>query len=276
MSFYKKLFDEKKFIQTAIPDKESIHQFVEQLVSFLFAPQQLKIQTQHDYQYHYQGLESQLHNILYEISKNEQDSSRITQQFFEQLPTVYEVLLKDAQTITAHDPAAESLDEVILTYPGFFAIAVYRFAHVLWQQNVKVLPRLLTEYAHSKTGIDIHPGAVIGESFFIDHGTGIVIGETAVIGNHVKLYQGVTLGALHSENSRRKSNRHPQVGDHVIIYSGATLLGNIQIGQDSIIGGNVWITYSVPNGSLVYHKSEVVSRADFDFNTAVNQILLQQ
>ena len=189
---------------------------------------------------------------------------------------MYETLVKDAQTITAHDPAAESLDEVILTYPGFFAIAVYRFAHVLWTQNIKVLPRLLTEYAHSKTGIDIHPGAVIGESFFIDHGTGIVIGETAVIGNHVKLYQGVTLGALHSENSRKKTIRHPNVGDHVIIYSGATLLGNIHIGQHSIIGGNVWITYSVPNGSLVYHKSEVVSRADFDFDTAVNQILFKQ
>src|SRR5690606_22362720 len=141
----------------------SVHQFVEQLVALLFAPKQLKVNTLSEYKYAYEGLESQLNNILYEITKVEVLSKKITLDFFEVLPRNYEALLKDAETIQLNDPAAESIEEVVLTYPGFFAIAVYRFAHTLWNSSVKLLPRLLTEYAHSKTGIDIHPGAVIGE-----------------------------------------------------------------------------------------------------------------
>jgi serine O-acetyltransferase len=138
---------------------------------------------------------------------------------------------------------------------------VYRFSHQLWKQGVKILPRVFAEYAHSKTGIDIHPGAEIGQSFFIDHGTGIVIGETSVIGKRVKIYQGVTLGALSVNKEEAKTKRHPTIEDNVIIYSGATILGGeTVIGHDSVIGGNVWLTNSVFPNSIVYHKSEITIR----------------
>ncbi len=164
----------------------------------------------------------------------------------------------DATSILEFDPAADSLEEVYLAYPGFFATYVYRISHQLWLQEVKILPRVISEYAHSKTGIDIHPGASIGKSFFIDHGTGIVIGETTIIGNNVKVYQGVTLGALNVSKEKAHQKRHPNIEDDVIIYSGATILGGeTTIGRDSIIGGNVWITQNVPANSLVYHKSEI-------------------
>ncbi|HSN59763.1 MAG TPA: hypothetical protein VLR49_02430, partial [Ferruginibacter sp.] len=146
-------------------------------------------------------------------------------------------------------------------YPGFYATAVYRLSNQLWKQGVKLLPRVFAEYAHSKTGIDIHPGATIGSSFFIDHGTGIVIGETTVIGNNVKIYQGVTLGALSVNKEQAKSKRHPTIEDNVVIYSGATILGgDTIIGSNSVIGGNVWLTNSVLPESIVYHKSEISIR----------------
>jgi serine O-acetyltransferase len=143
---------------------------------------------------------------------------------------------------------------VVRTYPGFFAISLYRLAHSLYLDDVPLIPRILTEYAHSKTGIDIHPAAEIGEYFYIDHGTGIVIGESCKIGAHVKLYQGVTLGALSVDKSMANTKRHPTVEDNVVIYSGATILGGETIiGQNSIIGGNVWLTKSLPPDSSVYH-----------------------
>ncbi|MBK6785599.1 MAG: serine acetyltransferase [Saprospiraceae bacterium] len=155
------------------------------------------------------------------------------------------------------DPAARSTYEVVRSYPGFFAIFTYRIGHQLQKSDVPLIPRILGEYAHSKTGIDIHPSATIGKSFFIDHGTGVVIGETAVIGNHVKIYQGVTLGALSVDKTMSGVKRHPTVGDHTIIYSGATILGgNTVIGRDCIIGGNVWLTTSVPDGTKVYHSAD--------------------
>jgi serine O-acetyltransferase len=170
---------------------------------------------------------------------------------------VYQALLKDAEAIAKHDPAAASAEEVIMAYPGFYAIAVYRLSHEIYKLKVKMLPRLFTEYAHSKTGIDIHPGATIGEGFFIDHGTGIVIGETATIGNNVKIYQGVTIGALLAKG-KQETKRHPAIEDDVIIYAGATILGgDTVIGQGSIIGGNVWLTNSVPANSFVYQKNEI-------------------
>ncbi|MFD2144654.1 serine O-acetyltransferase [Mucilaginibacter antarcticus] len=147
---------------------------------------------------------------------------------------------------------------MIRTYPGFFAISCYRLAHSLYKHEVPLLPRILTEYAHSKTGIDIHPAAEIGEYFYIDHGTGLVIGETTVIGKHVKLYQGVTLGALSVDKSMADTKRHPTVEDNVVIYSGATILGGeTVVGYDSIIGGNVWLTKSVEPHSRVYHAPTV-------------------
>jgi len=167
------------------------------------------------------------------------------------------MLAKDVQAAYDGDPAAGCIDEIILSYPAVYAITAYRAAHELHQMGVPLLPRMLTELVHSRTGIDIHPGAQIGESFFIDHGTGVVIGETTIIGNNVKLYQGVTLGALSfpkDEKGRliRGHKRHPTIEDNVVIYSGATILGgDTVIGERSIIGGNVWLTESVPPGSRV-------------------------
>jgi serine O-acetyltransferase len=181
---------------------------------------------------------------------------------------VHERSLEDAAAILAGDPAAESLDEVIAAYPGFLAIAAHRLAHAADELDVPVVPRLMAELAHSRSGIDIHPAATIGHSFCIDHGTGIVIGETAVIGDEVKLYQGVTLGALSVSKSKAGTKRHPTIGDRVVIYANATVLGgDTTIGADSIIGGNVFLTSSVPPGSLVYQTPDYRvrrQRGDFD------------
>ena len=178
--------------------------------------------------------------------------------FLNNLPDIIEKLNKDAQCILDHDPAARSLDEVYLSYPGFYAIAVYRFSHEFYKINMPLVPRLMSEYAHRLTGIDINPGAKIGSPFFIDHGTGIVIGETAIIKNHVKVYQGVTLGALMVSKEMQGTKRHPTVEDNVTIYANATILGgDTIIGNNCTIGGNVWITESIPENSLVYHNSEI-------------------
>jgi serine O-acetyltransferase len=168
------------------------------------------------------------------------------------------LLNNDIEATLEGDPAAKARSEVIRAYPGFYAICFYRIAHNLLKLDIELIPRIITEYAHSKTGIDIHPGAEIGEHFFIDHGTGIVIGETCIIGDHVKLYQGVTLGALSVDKSMAYVKRHPTVEDHVIIYSGATILGGeTVIGNHSIIGGNVWLTKSIPPYSTVYHRPDI-------------------
>ncbi|RCH55055.1 serine acetyltransferase [Mucilaginibacter hurinus] len=182
---------------------------------------------------------------------------QLAEKFFDGLPELYRVLNTDISAIFQGDPAAQSEFEVIRTYPGFYAIALYRVAHQLWLDEIPLLPRILTEYAHSKTGIDIHPAACIGEYFHIDHGTGIVIGESANIGRHVKLYQGVTLGALSVAKDMAGSKRHPTVEDHVVIYSGATILGGeTVIGHHSIIGGNVWLTRTVAPHSKIYHRPD--------------------
>lgn len=177
---------------------------------------------------------------------------------FARLPVLHELLLLDARAIMAADPAAQDLAEVICTYPGFYALGLHRLAHALYQRRVPLLPRLLSEYAHQRTGIDIHPGARIGRSCSIDHGTGIVIGETAVLGHHVRLFQGVTLGALSVAKELAHQKRHPTIEDHVVIYAGATILGgSTVVGRHSIIGGNVWLTESVPSHSRVYHRAQI-------------------
>lgn len=174
------------------------------------------------------------------------------------LPTLHEWLLLDARAILDADPAAQDLAEVTCTYPGFYALALHRIAHALYRRGVRLLPRLISEHAHQRTGIDIHPGAQIGLSCSIDHGTGIVIGETAVIGNHVRLFQGVTLGALSVAKELARLKRHPTIEDHVVIYAGATILGgSTVVGRHSIIGGNVWLTESVPSHSRVYHRAQL-------------------
>ena len=171
------------------------------------------------------------------------------------LVEVYGVLQGDIDAIYQGDPAAKSREEVIRSYPGFYAMAAYRIAHELLMLKVPILPRSITEVAHGKTGIDIHPAAKIGKQFCIDHGTGVVIGETTVIGDGVKVYQGVTLGALSVDKKLADVKRHPTIEDHVIIYAGATILGgNTTVGTGSIVGGNVWITNSIPPNSRVYYK----------------------
>ena len=181
--------------------------------------------------------------------------------FFRRLPEIRTKLLKDVDALYEGDPAAVSREEVMICYPGFYAISIYRLAHELQLLEAPLIPRIMTEYAHEKTGIDIHPGATIGEYFFIDHGTGIVIGETTTIGDHVKLYQGVTLGARSFEldengNPVKKIKRHPDIGNHVVIYANATILGgDTVIGDDCVIGGNTWLTHSVPAGSRVAYTA---------------------
>jgi len=184
------------------------------------------------------------------------DAAELAAGLMNGLPEIYKTLLTDIDAIHAGDPAAKSKFEVIRTYPGIFAISYYRLANYMHNLGIPLLPRILTEHAHSKTGIDIHPGASIDTHFFIDHGTGITIGETCTIGKHVKLYQGITLGALSVSKNLSSTKRHPTIEDNVVIYSGATILGGETIiGHNSVIGGNVWLTNSVPPYSKVYHQS---------------------
>ena len=194
-----------------------------------------------------------------------EDAERCAQEtcraFMRKLPGIRELLLKDVEALYEGDPAAESREEVMICYPGFYAISIYRLAHELHLLKTPLIPRIMTEFAHEKTGIDIHPGATVGEYFFIDHGTGIVVGETTTIGDHVKLYQGVTLGARSFEldengNPVKKIKRHPDIGNHVVIYANATILGgDTMIGDGCIIGGNTWLTHSVPAGSTVSYNA---------------------
>lgn len=180
--------------------------------------------------------------------------SEVWDDYCNKLPELLERINMDAVAIANNDPAANSVEEVYLSYPGFLAIAVYRLSHEFYKMNLPLVPRLMTEYAHKLTGTDINPGAQIGDSFFIDHATGVVIGETTVIKSNVKIYQGVTLGALYVERGLRNKKRHPTIEDNVTIYANATILGGeTVIGANSIIGGNAWLTNSVPPNSFVTH-----------------------
>lgn len=190
------------------------------------------------------------------------DTESLAYSILAEMPRIKALLIKDVQAIYEGDPAARSPEEVIISYPGFFAISVYRIAHELYRLGIPYLPRIMTEYAHEKTGVDIHAGATVGEYFFIDHGTGIVIGETTTIGDHVKIYQGVTLGAKSFEldedgNPVKGTKRHPDIGNNCIIYANATVLGgNTKIGDGTVIGANVWVTRSVDPGSTVYYNNK--------------------
>ena len=189
----------------------------------------------------------------------QEKAQELSVEFFRAIPGVRAIAQTDAEAFYEGDPAAFSIDEIIFCYPGLFAITVYRLAHVLYQLKVPLLPRIMTEHAHSVTGIDINPGATIGKYFFIDHGTGIVVGETTVIGDHVKIYQGVTLGALTTRGGQtlRGKKRHPTIEDNVTIYAGASILGGgTVIGRDSVIGSTVFITHSIPSCTTVSVKSQ--------------------
>lgn len=256
----KKLHDSHRaFVE--LPAIDFSYQFIDQMLGFLFPEHSrdryksvLELERAHT------SLKGNLFELLMVSFDNDSKlAEEVCTSFWEQLPNVYELIKKDAEAIYKGDPAAHSQSEVVLTYPGFYAIAVYRLAHVFYQYKVPYFPRILSEYAHRKTGVDINPGATIGENFCIDHGTGIVIGETTVIGNNVKIYQGVTLGALSVEKTMAMIKRHPTLEDGVVIYSNATILGGeTVIGKGSIVGGNVWLIESIPPFSRVYHKEEVV------------------
>ncbi|GAA4507814.1 hypothetical protein GCM10023172_39050 [Hymenobacter ginsengisoli] len=203
-------------------------------------------------------LQAELAELLAQVPGLPSAPGALAHSLFNGLPMLREALLRDAEATLAADPAAQSMGEILSTYPGFYATALHRLAHALHQRGVPRLPRLLSEYAHQRTGIDIHPGARIGTAFCIDHGTGIVIGETAEIGAHVQIYQGVTLGALSVTKGLQGLKRHPTIEDHVVIYANATILGgSTVIGTRSIIGGNVWLTESVPSHSRVYHRAQL-------------------
>ncbi|MEO7960961.1 MAG: serine O-acetyltransferase EpsC [Ginsengibacter sp.] len=243
-----------------VPSNEIISTWASHLISLLFPEQSLcAYSTVEEIAAEYHKLQRDLVNILNATKAcSNCNNEDIAKEFFNELPELYRVLNTDIYSLIHGDPAARLEFEVIRAYPGFYALCFYRLAHQLLKLEVPLLPRILTEHAHSKTGIDIHPAAKIGEHFFIDHGTGIVIGETTEIGDHVKLYQGVTLGALSIDKSMAFTKRHPTVEDHVIIYSGATILGgNTIIGHHSVIGGNVWLTKSIPPGTLVFHNPEI-------------------
>ena len=273
-SFIKELFTRNRKCYGNFPDKELAESFIDGLFNFMFASYQEKFQSEDALSDYYTNLKNTFSAIIFELLKDEVKVKSNTTTFFNTLPIIYKQLLKDAQATLEFDPAAKSIEEVLIAYPGFYATAVYRISHQLFIQGIQTLPRLLSEYAHSKTGIDIHPGATIGEAFTIDHGTGIVVGETTIIGNHVKLYQGVTLGALNVDKTHASSKRHPTIEDNVVIYSGATILGGkTVIGHDSIIGGNVWITNSIESFSIVYHKSEVKVRGVQNFSDVLNFVI---
>ncbi|WP_291789285.1 serine O-acetyltransferase EpsC [Cecembia sp.] len=198
------------------------------------------------------------------------DAAEIADKFFMGIEKIYDLLLQDVQAMFDGDPAAKSNTEIIRCYPGFYAIAAYRIAHSLHNLRVYLIPRMITEFAHSKTGIDIHPGAKVGERFCIDHGTGIVIGETAIIGDCVKIYQGVTLGALSVEKSDADKKRHPTIEDYVVIYAGATILGgDTVIGAHSIVGGNVWLTKSIPANSKIYYQAKMYNPGSDETDTYI-------
>ena len=268
-----------------MPQRETVVRLLEQLLDILFpgytghqkltsADQFFAIGGLVNEVYH--GLSEQIMRALtYRCQKDKcsgncfRMAEEVTLALMKKLPELREQLILDAEAALAGDPATKSLDEIILAYPGFKAISIHRIAHELYVAKIPLIPRVMSEYAHMRTGIDINPGATIGESFFIDHGTGVVIGETAVIGSRVKLYQGVTLGALSFPKDAcgkliKGNKRHPNLEDDVTVYSEASILGNVTIGHHSIIGGNVWITESVPPYTKV-----TVHAADLSFkNTA--------
>lgn len=254
--FYKSIVQYKKLQGCSLPDASIARKLVHHLFETLFICKTEADNNEFEVQAQLQKSEKQLQLVLYPILKSEQYSLQQAEIFFTAIPGLYKMLLEDATAIFQADPAAKELDQVLIAYPGFFATAVHRFANQLYKQSVPLLPRILAEYAHSRTGIDIHPAASIGKSFAIDHGTGIVIGETTVIGNNVKIYQGVTLGALSVQKDKASTKRHPTIQDNVVIYSGATILGGeTVVGEHSVIGGNVWLTHSVAPNTKIYHQA---------------------
>lgn len=261
--FLKGLYERNRACRDC-PSKVRSAAFLDGLIAFLF-PDFEKVHHADfaAFQDHFEGLKSDLYDILMkDPAALQRDISQEVALFFERLPALHELITQDAEAMYEGDPAAQSISEVVRCYPGFYAIAAYRIAHALLMQGAELLPRIFTEVAHGKTGIDIHPGARIGRHFCIDHGTGVVIGETSHIGEHVKIYQGVTLGGLSVDKADAGAKRHPTIEDHVVIYAGATILGGATVvGHHSVIGGNVWLTRSVPPYTKVYYKAAMTDES---------------
>ena len=241
-------------------DKNEIENIIESLIYDIIFCQSTK-------NCQYNEVKFVLGEVLQKIVPYEKAVS-IQTTFFDQLEEVKSELEKLILVFFKNDPASKSEIEIILSYPGFFAIAVHRLANCLFRLDTPILPRFFSEYAHKQTGIDIHPGATIGKNFYIDHGTGIVIGETTTIGDNVKIYQGVTLGAFYVSKDLADQKRHPTIKDNVTIYAGATILGGTTIiGENSVIGGNVWITQSIQPNSVVYQESHpIIKQRQFNTN----------
>lgn len=257
--FFSQIGQFKKRVYKKLPSVNHSIDFANNLVAFLFPVRSEKIPQKPELEF--ERLKQEFRSILRTMGYSEEDAGDLSYVFMEAIPDVYASLLTDVNAIYEGDPAAKSMEEVIISYPGFLATCIYRLAHELYQLQIPIIPRIFSEYAHSITGIDIHPGATIGPSFCIDHGTGIVIGETAEIGSHVKIYQGVTIGALSIHKNEASIKRHPTIKNHVTIYAGATILGgNTIVGEHAIIGGNVWLIESVEAYSIVTHSHKVQIR----------------
>ncbi|MEM9833290.1 MAG: serine acetyltransferase [Bacteroidota bacterium] len=271
--FLKKIYATHQ-VCTTCPSPADVAAFFDRLLGALFADfTQLAHLSETEFIELIEQLQKDLDRLLQQSPSQLGKVSEVTQAFFDAIPTLYDAIQDDVTGIYEGDPAAKDRSQVIRSYPGFYAIAAYRFAHQLYLLGVEDLPRIITEYAHSKTGIDIHPSAKIGSHFCIDHGTGIVVGATAVIGNQVKIYQNVTLGALSVNKEDAAIKRHPTIEDNVIIYSGATILGGKTIiGQGSIIGGNVWLTRSVPPKSKIYYQSRMYDDSAQDTDLIIHKI----
>ena len=255
---------------TRVPDRRQVILLIKDLQALMF-PSYFRVSDSHQgergdlYAWATGGLGELIALCLPFFGRGEsRDAGALALSFMEGLPEIKRLLVGDAQAIYEGDPAARSCEEVLICYPGFYAISIHRLAHALYRLDIPLLPRVMSEFAHEKTGIDIHPGATIGRRFCIDHGTGIVIGETAVLGDDVKLYQGVTLGAK-SFSLDEKGNpvkgvlRHPHIGDRVVIYANAVILGgDTRVGDDCVIGGNVWLTESLPENQMIYYDGDKI------------------
>ena len=258
-NFLQKLYQSHQTCPTC-PAPSEVSTFYVELLGALFADfTQLAALSEEQFHQLIERLEKELERILrHNPTRGSANPAQLRDKFFNTLPLIYDKLEQDITAMYEGDPAAKARDEVVRTYPGFYAIAAYRIAHELHELGVQGIPRIITEHAHSKTGIDIHPAAKIGEHFCIDHGTGVVIGETSVIGNRVKIYQGVTLGALSVNKEDAEKKRHPTLEDNVVVYAGATILGgDTVIGQGSVVGGNVWLTSSIPPNSKIYYQARM-------------------
>ncbi|MET0245092.1 MAG: serine O-acetyltransferase [Flavitalea sp.] len=250
----------RQYEKDSVPSNEVIAGWATRLIHLLYPEMSdAKFSSTEQLAEAFKTLEAELIDILNATTACVDCNNKfVAKKFFEYVPELLRLLNADVVSFIDGDPAAKSEFEVIRAYPGFYTLCFYRVAHKLLKLEVPLLPRILSEYAHAKTGIDIHPAAEIGEYCFIDHGTGTVIGESAKIGSYVKIYQGVTLGAMSVDKSMANTKRHPTVEDHVILYAGATILGgDTVVGHHSIVGGNVWLTKSIPPRSLVYHRPEI-------------------